>query len=666
MMTSIETRPVEADSEAWPYPIEYGRETRAEFDVLVIGGGIAGCHAAINAARRGARVAILDKGAIIRSGSGGAGCDHWHAACMNPCSQVTPEELVKLVEKSPYRQTTEYGNAITCYILGRESYDTLLDLEQMGVTVRDVDDEFVGSDFRDEKSKLLFAYDYQGRHCIRVQGWGIKPALYRELKRQKVTIYDRVMGTSLLTEGGVQGARVVGATGVNVRTGRFYTLLAKSTILATARPFRLWVFSTELQGLASSFFDPNCAGDGCAMAWKAGAELTLLEQSVPFAGSFRHVVYGTGNASNSWYACNIVDRNGREVPWVDRDGNPLRTLAERYRPVPGQRFFLSCPDVPHDYQGPRLIPDLPRRIREGEFELPLYADLPSMPPDERRALFGLMIGHEGNTRIPVYAVYTQAGFDPDKDLLQANVLSPESYTFGPWWNSVPPPQWREVGRLVNGGGLVFDWDLRTTLPGLYAAGEQLACGANHAASSATGRYAGRKAAEHALHAPEPEASEGQVEAEKRRVYAPVIRSKGFGWKEVQAGLCRIMQDYCGEYRSQQTLELGLQWLKSIEESELASVHARNPHELMRSLEVGVRLEVGRAMMHASLARRASSQALGFKRIDYPEMDPPEWDKLITIRAQGDEVITRDLACGYPLLPPFAPDCEQNYREHCAL
>ena len=74
---------------AWPYPVRYGSETEAEFDVLVIGGGVAGCHAAINAARRGAKVALLDNGAVIRSGSGGAGVDHWHGSVLNPCSRET-------------------------------------------------------------------------------------------------------------------------------------------------------------------------------------------------------------------------------------------------------------------------------------------------------------------------------------------------------------------------------------------------------------------------------------------------------------------------------------------------------------------------------------------------------------------------------------------------
>ena len=79
----------------------------------------------------------------------------------------------------------------------------------------------------------MFAYDYTGRHTLRVFGWEFKPALHRELKRLGVTIFDRVMATSLLTEGGEQGARVVGATAVNVRTGEFYVFRAKATVLTT-------------------------------------------------------------------------------------------------------------------------------------------------------------------------------------------------------------------------------------------------------------------------------------------------------------------------------------------------------------------------------------------------------------------------------------------------
>ena len=82
----------------WPYPIKYGKEKTIEADVLVIGGGIAGCWAAIGAARKGASVALMERGATIRSGAGGAGCDHWSLAISgNPACPLSPEEVTDAV-----------------------------------------------------------------------------------------------------------------------------------------------------------------------------------------------------------------------------------------------------------------------------------------------------------------------------------------------------------------------------------------------------------------------------------------------------------------------------------------------------------------------------------------------------------------------------------------
>ncbi|MGD0236841.1 MAG: FAD-dependent oxidoreductase, partial [Syntrophorhabdales bacterium] len=46
----------------WSYPIRYEEETEIVADVLVAGGGVAGCHAAISAARQGARVVLTESG----------------------------------------------------------------------------------------------------------------------------------------------------------------------------------------------------------------------------------------------------------------------------------------------------------------------------------------------------------------------------------------------------------------------------------------------------------------------------------------------------------------------------------------------------------------------------------------------------------------------------
>jgi succinate dehydrogenase/fumarate reductase flavoprotein subunit len=640
----------------WPYPVNYGKENEVSADILIIGGGVAGSHAAIQAARRGLKVAMVDKAPIIRSGSGGAGVDHWGAVFTNPCSKVTPEETMTRMGDGPFGGPYSFGHIK--YISAKESWDALLDMEKMGMKIRDEEDEFKGAAFRDEETKLLFAYDYENKTCCRVQGADVKPRLYKELKKLGVAFYERIMATRLLSEGGEQGARVIGATGVNIRTGEFYIFKAKATILSTAQPLKVWVFNTELAGAYTAHDDPNLAGDGNAMGWLAGAELSLMERSQESAGPFRYPAYGTGNAHNTWYPCTIVDAKGKEIPWVDKKGNPFKTVQDRIQ-AGG-----------HGPEAAKLIPDLSDRIAKGEFSLPFYADLPGMPKDERRAIFGLMVCHEGKTRIPVYETYTQAGFDPDKDMLQANVLPPElAGQFVPWWDHkskmASAAQWRDTA-FLGGGGLLVDWDMKTSLEGLYAAGAQTAGGGGHAPAAATGRYCGRRAAAYAEGATQPEIDRKQVDEAKAHSYAPVGREGQIGWKELQAGLCRIMQDYCGEFKNEDTLNHGLWWLNSIREGEASRTYIRNPHELGRYLECMMRLTVGEIMMHASLARKASSQFLDFKRMDFPQMDPPEWEKFLTIRMEQGDVKAGELPLNYWLMPPYAPTYEENYEKHSGL
>jgi succinate dehydrogenase/fumarate reductase flavoprotein subunit len=640
----------------WPYPVNYGKENEVNCDVLVLGGGIAGCWAAIGAARKGARVVLVEKGTTPTSGAGGAGVDHWHAVVTNPACKISPEEftLALLDSRNGWR------NGITAYITSRESYDCLLEMEQMGMKIRDSDDEFKGAEFRDEATKLLFAYDYTAKYCARVWGHYVKRALYRECRRLGVNIYNHVFVTSLLTVGGKQGGRVVGATGVHSRTGEFYLFRGKASVLSMYFPQREWIFSTELRGLTYSHRTPNLTGDGHAIAWKAGAMMAGAESSSPGGpGPFGYPQYGYGNAANTWYACTMVDNSGKEIPWVDRDGRVLKTVAERYRPASGQQFFLQGGGEGRNYhyQGPRMLP-VKGMIEPWmgaaaadaiEAEFPLYADLPSMPEQERRVIFGLMVGQEGKTLIPIYRTYTQAGFDPDKDMLQAYLM--------PGY-----PKWRQSGGggIISGGGPVVDWSLMTSLNGLFAAGGQIFFNGDHAYAAATGRYAGRNAAEYARAADEPVVNRQQVETEKNRVYAPVRRKNGLEWKELNAGVCKVMQDYCGEMKSDRLLRLGLKWLEEIEAGEAAATFARNPHELVRVLEVFNIITNGQMIMEACQVRKASTPALGFNRMDYPEIDPPEWQKWVTVKLDEGNVMTGELALDYH------GDLEKNYQAHCRL
>lgn len=629
----------------WPYPIRYGKETELETDVLVLGGGIAGCWAAISAARRGVKVMLVEKAATLCSGAGGTGCDHW-VYTPNPLSEVTAEEVVQ----AELQDSGGYMNAISRYIAARESYDTLLELEKMGGKIRDLGDEFKGAEFRDEKTKFLFAYDYKNRIHFRVWGTTFKPALLRECKRLRVEIYDRTMATSLLNEGGRQGRRVVGATAIHVRTGEFLTFRAKVTILCLSRPQRIWQFQSELTGFDTLRPQTN-TGNGHAMAFRAGAEFTLMEKSVAhIMGSGNGFpIYGHGNPFNTWHPCSMVDADGKEIPWVDRDGNMLQTIRERSLPAPSQKW-MGERSISYAYRRPQLIPDLLDRIKRKEFKLPLYADLPGLPEEERRVIWGMMVCEEGKTKVPVYENYTKSGFRRDQDLLQSYLFLGSDPLRSPALSHK-----RIFGEVGECGGLVTDWNLRTSLDGLYAAGDQLFASNYHHHAAATGRYAGRKAAEEVLTRRQPKIHRRQVEKEKDRVYAFTKRKGGLNWKELNAASSRIMQNYCGDLKNEELLKIGLLWFKDLAENEVPRLSAPDPHKLMRTLEVVDILTCCEIILHACLARKASSKFLGFNRYDYPEIDPPAWRKFITIKQEVGHVKTGELPTD------FSGPLEESYE-----
>jgi succinate dehydrogenase/fumarate reductase flavoprotein subunit len=639
----------------WPYPVRYGRQRNVETDVLVLGGGIAGVWAAIAAARQGAKVTIMEKGATQRSGAGGSGCDHWQWVGDNPCSGVGPEEMADaLIDNHG-----GYRNGMGTYIQCASGYETLLELEAMGAKVRDVAGEFAGAPFRDPATKLLFAYDYTNRFVIRVWGANFKPILRRACGVLGVSVIDRCAATGLLTEGGRTGARVVGATGVDTRTGEFVVVRAKAVILATNRPQRVWTFSSEHRGI-TAFRGANNVGNGYAMGWRIGAEFTMMEKSIrsPFASPYSYPPYGSGNAINTWYAANIVDAEGRQVPWIDCNGKPLTTHDERHRPAEGQKFFLmggGNASQPHpgfaQFAGPRLIPDLEERMMKGEFTPPFYADLTSIPEIEREVIWGLMVGQEGRTKVPVFETYQQAGFDASQDMLQ-------TYDFlrGQGMREPTPPQERTFGEIGVSGGLMVDWDLMSNIPGLFGAGDLLFGSQDHSHAATTGRYAGARAALYCRELSHAQLDDGQLAAEKERVYRPLkAPADSIDWKELNAGVARVMQNYCGELRNAELLSLAETWLDDIQANEVPRTAADNPHKLMRTLDVFDIVTCAQMIVQASQARKASSAFLHHSRLDYPDMDPPDWNKFLVIRngPGGTEVSDRPFG--------FWGDFESNYR-----
>lgn len=696
----------------WPYPNELNQIDLMTSDVLVLGGGIAGCYAAIAAARAGKSVVLVEKGATIRSGSTGSGFDHWESACTNPASKVTPKEIAEAY----IEEQDEYSNGIFHYIACREGWDRLLDMEDFGGKIRDTKDEFKGAEFRDEQSRLLFAYDYRNKFTLRVWGSTFKPALYRELKKLGVKICDYTEATALLTSdrdnnsgssadgGSGSGKSGIGAVGMNIHTGKLMVFLASATVLCMSRPARIWLFNPDLMGL-SEFRPPQSIGSGHAMGWRIGMEFTLMEKSVraEYSAAGRSFpAYGTGNNHNTWYAATMVDANGREIPYVDRDGRILKTVSERYQPAPGQKFFLKggvIDDAKYPFRGPETM-DTETLLKNG-YKLPFYADLSRMPDTERRAIWGLMVGEEGKTKIPIYENYTRRGFDPTKDMLQ-------SYGTG-WKSAAFLGQERQLFGAP--GGIVEDWDLMTNIPGIFAAGDQLFGTDCAGAAAATGYYAGRKAARYSgqrglitqdeahqvriSHSVCPvgnspagngsaasslkellqtvsrsmrcpisrsnlEDLEEQVDNERNRLYSPLYSRGGMDWRELNMAIAKAMQNYCGEVKNEEELDEGLSLLGTYTECDVPLLVAHNPHELMRIHEVLDILDVAKMILYACKARKSSSKPLNFKRSDYPEMDPPRDRRFITVRQEEGRAVSGEKPLDYYR---HNSDVETEYERH---
>jgi succinate dehydrogenase/fumarate reductase flavoprotein subunit len=612
----------------WPYPVRFEHEQIIETDVLVLGGGIAGCWAAIGAARKGVRVALVEKSATLTSGAGGPGCDHWCDAPANPSSGVDADEWARKLASSNGGYANGIGRQIQC----RENYDTMLELEQMGGKIRDTEGEFKAAEGYDERTKFVFSPRSNPYHksnvVMRVWGTTFKPALKKECERFGVKIYDRIMATSLLNEGGSQGQRVVGATGFHNRTGEFMVFKAKATILCMSGTAPVWTFDTELAGL-STFRPRTLSGDGIAMAWRAGVELALLEKSEPhrLGGGHKHQWYaGAGDAS--YENVPLVDANGKKLPgglslphWGRPDGGEVRAAGGVWA----------------------LVRD---GVLKGEYELPIYGDFPAMPEIERKVTWKFLLREESMTRVIVDS-YEESGFDTAKDRLMAYQLL----------EGTSPPQWREIFRGVERGGVMIDWDLKTNLNGLYAAGEQLFVAGDHSFAAATGRYAGRKAADYALQVSHSAISPEQVSKEKARVYAPIKRKDGVDWKELHAAIARVMQWFCAEYKTERLLKMGLESLDEIEQRWVPHLYASDPHKLLRGMEDSSILNYARAILLSSLARKASTKWLDFHRIDYPQMDPPEWNKLTTIKLEDNKPVSGERPLNY------AGDLKQNYEAH---
>lgn len=546
-------------------------------DVLVIGGGVGGCFAAIKAAEEGAKVIVFEKANILRSGGNSTGISRM--PLIHPDYNYSYEEFARL--------TVETGGGIvdediSCEF-ARDTLDRILELESYGIKVRSDDGSFIfmqGPDLSPGKPAI----------------WAPGPSVWHDLKPTlakkvmsypNVTVLNRTTCIGLLTEDGVTGARVIGAVGLGTRTGKFVISRAKAVVLITGDSERLGRHSDTLYAPTRfiTASPPTNCGEGLAMAYRAGADVIDME----FA-----------------YLATI---------WKDFSHAGIGVSAGLGRTIAGTGAELTSAD--------RY-----RRTHRGVFntEGPLYADASIIDgwPEEKGMMQRLLWVMENGPTSPGYFLWMK---ERDEDLKKAPIEI----------------EWRPPAVHNNQAGIRIDVDARSSLEGLYCAGDVAGGGWRQSAGGAFvfGARAGRNAAVYARKAAETKLNSEQVEAQKNRILeALTINPRdGYSWIELEDKARRIASDYGPPFTNDAKLERGLVRLERIKTRYLPRLYARNPREMMRVPEVEGVFLVVEAFLRASLFRKESRQnpCSLFYKTEYPERDDKNWLKHTLIQNVDGEM-----------------------------
>ena len=228
-----------------------------ETDFLIIGGGSAGCIAAMHALQLNPDldVTIFEKSDIVYGGSIARGMDALNIVAIP--GQTTAELYLEAVRS----MTAGVVDAGPSYVMAERSYALLKEMESWGVTFP-----------KDENGQYkTLKYHVKGKFQTAMDEPELKAMLVKRALDLGARPVNRVMALRLLTDHG----RVAGAVGMNVRTGQMVVCRAKTVLVASGGVSRFTLPNSEY--LYGVYDYPGNTGDGFVMALRAGAGVTGME-----------------------------------------------------------------------------------------------------------------------------------------------------------------------------------------------------------------------------------------------------------------------------------------------------------------------------------------------------------------------------------------------------
>ncbi len=533
-----------------------------ETDVLVVGGGTAGPMAAVKAKERNPklRVMLLEKANVKRSGAISMGMDGLNNAVIP--GHATPEQYTKEITIA----NDGIVNQKTVYAYASHSFRTIEELDRWGV-------KFEKDETGDYAVRKVH---HLGTYVLPMpEGHHMKKILYRQLKRTRVDVVNRVIATRILLD---PEGRAAGLMGFDYRTGDFVVIRAKAVILSCGAAGRLGLPASGY--LFGTYENPTNAGDGYAMAYHAGAELANLEcfQINPL----------------------IKDYNGPACAYVTGPFGGYTANAH------GERF-IEC-----DYWSGQMMWEFYNELESGKG--PVFLKLDHLAEETIAEIETILHTNERPSR---GRFHEGRGTDYRRKMIEMHIS--------------------EIGFCSghSASGVWINEKAETSVPGLYAAGDMAAVPHNYMLGAFTyGWFAGQNAAQYCTGMPSAAVDAAQIAEEKARIAAPMSRADGIPPAQLEYKLRRMVNDYLQPPKVTRKMRLGLERFEEIGE-DMQTMSASSPHELMRAMEVGHIYDCARMAAHASLYRTESRWGLYHYRVEYPERNDAEWFAHCHLRKGAD-------------------------------
>ncbi len=594
-------------------------------DLLIVGGGMAACGAALEASywgkKNGLKVTLVDKAVPERSGAVAMGLSAINQYVNYSKNVNTCEEYVHYVRQDLMGVSRED----LVYNIARHVDGTVHLFEKWGLPI-----------WKDEEGN----YVNEGRWQIMINGESYKVIVAEAAKNAMVEagndVFERVFIAGPIMS--ADGSRVAGAYGFSTREEKFYIFKAKAVVCTMGGAVHVFKPRSSGEGLGRSWYPPFNSGSSTYFEIMAGAELTC--QEVRFIPVRFKDAYGPVGAWFLLFKARAISAGGGEYMVVRKEELNNWAPYGLAKPIPANlRNYLGMLDVEAGL-GP-LYMETDEAIQK----------LAEQYKDDKKAFKKKMKELESEAwedflDMTISQALLWASLDIAPEEKHSEIAACEPYFIGSHsgasggWVSGPPD--------LKGKGNISDdyfWGgvgNMTTIPGLFAAGD--ASGASsHKFSSGSfteGRYTGKQAIKFITE--NNNVPDANTDGLKEQALAPLDRFeefKGFSTDDeynpnyikpfmFMFRLQKIMDEYAGGVvagfkTSKSMCDRGLELIDLLKEDS-EKLAAEDVYELERCWENVHRMWQADAHIRTILAREETRWPGYYFRADTPKMDNENW------------------------------------------